>query len=287
MAGPICLSPLRFYDNLSKQNHRKSYAYGHISPLIMPFNTLDPFQFVLINNTDQIIDAYLIDAKTDERITGNILKQLEEAGFTHKNIGGLRLVTFPGIFPLLDIKYEGEYYLLLQSNIGYDYYSEVFCFTNTSDDCLTLEYWNPEADFLIKNGIISFADNFRFKIRLRTELGKPEYKFEEEATKRLGYSFIESQVSSKIYKFNAVIPEYLCDALRIVRLCSNKTIESKGETYDMITFDMDVDWQDQGDLASVNCEFQVDNILVNLGGYSAQPSGGDYNEDFNNDYIIS
>lgn len=145
----------------------------------------------------------------------------------------------------------------------------------------------PRVRFLIKNGLITFANNFKFKVRLRTELGKPEYTFEEEATKRLGYSFIESQVSAKAYKFNAILPEYLCDALRIIRLCSNKKIESKGEIYDLITFEMQVDWQDQGDLASVNCEFQVDNILVNTGGFAYEPLGGDFNNDFNDDLIIS
>ena len=118
-----------------------------------------------------------------------------------------------------------------------------------------------------------------------SELGKPEYSYEEQATNRLGYNYIESQVSKKIYKFNAVLPEYLCDALRIVRLCSNKKLTSKGETYDMLSFGMDVDWQEQGDLASVTCEFEIDNIIVNTGGFKfAGVGGGDFNEDFNNDF---
>ena len=117
-------------------------------------------------------------------------------------------------------------------------------------------------------------------------MGKPEYSFEEEATKRLGYSFIESQVSKKTYKFNTVIPEYICDAMRIIRLCSQKKITCKGETYDAITFNMEVDWQEQGDLASVTCEFDVDNIITNLGGFKHEAVGGDFNNDYNNDYDI-
>lgn len=281
MASPICLSPLRFYDSLSKQNHRKSYAYGHISPLIMPLNTLDPFQFVIPFNASSIVAVQLYS--TDGRLAIDITKQIKEAGLRIITVNNFRVVIFNGAFPLTEIKYEGEYYIEIIID-GVSFYSEVFCFTNSADDCLIIEYWNPESDFAIKNGTVTFTDNFKFKLRLRSELGKPEYTFEEEASKRLGYSFIESQVSSKIYKFNAVLPEYLCDALRLIRLCSNKIIESKNEVYDMIAFDMDVDWQDQGDLASVNCEFQVDNILVNLGGYSAQLSGGDFNKDYNNDF---
>lgn len=284
MANPVCLSPLKFYDSITKQNHRKSYAYEHISPLIMPLNTLDPFQFVLPQDNFGVIqNAVLYDTNSKQVV--NLTERLIETGLKVVNIGAYKVVMFRGIFPLIDIKYEGEYYLQLSIS-GKVFYSEVFCFTNSLDDCLTLEYWNSEADFLIKNGIITFADNFKFRLRLRTELGKPEYTFEEEATKRLGYSFIESQVSSKVYKFNAVLPEYICDALRVVRLCSNKTLKSNNETYDMLSFDMSVDWQEQGDLASVNCEFQVDNILVNLGGYSAELLSGDFNNDYNNDYKI-
>lgn len=284
MANPVCLSPLKFYDALEKQERYKSYAYGCVSPVIMPFNTLYPFQFILSDSSDQIIDAYIIDAKTNKAVTRNIIAQLNEAGLTHKVVDSYKVIMFPGIFPLLDIRFEGEYYLLLQSNIGYDYYSEVFCFTNNTDDCLEIEYWNPEADFTLKNGLVTFANNFHFKVLLKSELGKPEYGFEEEATKRLGYNFIESQVSKKTYKFNTVLPEYLCDALRLIRLCSNKILRSKGEEYEMLSFDIDVDWQDQGDLASVNCEFDVDNIVVNLGGFEYEKLGGDYNDNFNDDF---
>lgn len=284
MANPVCLSPLKFYDALDKQERYKSYAYGHVSPVMMPFNTLYPFQFILLDNSDQIIEAHIIDAKTNTAVTGNIITQLSNAGLSHKTVDSYTAVMFPGIFPLLDIRFEGEYYLLLQSNIGYDYYSEVFCFTNNTDDCLEIEYWNPEADFALKNGLVTFTNNFRFKVLLKSELGKPEYGFEEEVTKRLGYNFIESQVSKKTYKFNTILPEYLCDALRLIRLCSNKILRSKGEEYEMLSFDMDVDWQDQGDLASVNCEFDVDNIIVNLGGFGYEKLGGDYNNDFDDDF---
>lgn len=286
MANPVCLSPLKFYDSLKKQERYKSYAYGHISPVVMPFNILYPFQFVLNYNKDSIIDAFICDAKTNSVIGNNILPGLIEDGLTHVDTNGFRVVVSPGIFPLQSIKHEGYYYLELHSNEGDVYYSEVFCFTNALDEYLELEYWNPESDFYVKNGIITFANNFHFKLLLKSELGKPEYSFEEEATKRLGYNFIESQVSKKIYKFSTVLPEYLCDALRVVRLCSNKKLTSKYETFEMLSFEMDVDWQDQGDLASVSCELEVDNIITNLGGFTREALGGDFNNDFNDDYNL-
>ena len=100
----------------------------------------------------------------------------------------------------------------------------------------------------------------------------------------MGYTFIESQVSKKIYKFTFIAPEYLCDALRIVRLCENKQIINKSQVYDLTTFNMEPKWEDQGDLASVECEFETDTIIANIGGYAPELLGGDYNDDYNNDY---
>lgn len=283
MANPICISPLKFYDDFHKQNRYRSFAYGHIAPLITNPNVVSPFQLIVSGNVSEV---YVRDANTNKRVTDNVVERFKDAGLRNVSKNGCNILLFLGIFPLSGvIDYEGQYWLEVHS--GGWYYSEVFCFDNNIDDCLKIEYWNPEGDFALKNGkIVLGSENFHFILLLKSELGKPEYSFEEEATKRLGYSFIESQVSKKTYKFNTVIPEYLCDAMRIIRLCSQKKITCKGETYDAITFNMEVDWQEQGDLASVTCEFDVDNIITNLGGFKHENLGGDFNNDYNNDYDI-
>ena len=283
MANPICISPLKFYDDFHKQNRYRSFAYGHVAPLITNPNVVSPFQLIVSGNVSEV---YVRSADTNKRVTGNVVERFKDAGLRNVLKNGYNILLFLGIFPLSGvIDYEGQYWLEIHS--GGWYYSEVFCFDNNIDDCLKVEYWNPEGDFALKNGIIVLgSENFHFILLLKSELGKPEYSFEEEATKRLGYSFIESQVSKKTYKFNTVIPEYLCDAMRIIRLCSQKKITCKGETYDAITFNMEVDWQEQGDLASVTCEFDVDNIITNLGGFKHENLGGDFNNDYNNDYDI-
>lgn len=288
MANPICLSPLKFYDSPNKQERYKSYAYGNTSPVVMPFGRILPFQFVADYTTTRIVSSYIYDANSNERVTDNIYRQLYEDGLSVKDVHSYKVVMLPGIFPLQEIKYEGQYYISLTTDNNITYYSEVFCFTYAHKDYIEIEYWNPEGDFYIKDGVVTFADNFRFKILIPSELGKPEYSYEEEATTRLGYTFIERQTSKKIYKFNTILPEYLCDALRIVRLCSNKRIASNGESYDMLSFNMSVDWQEQGDLASVSCEFEVDNIITNFGGYRHENKGGEFNNnEFNNDYKVS
>lgn len=284
MANPICISPLKFYDDFHKQNRYRSFAYGHVAPLITNPNVVSPFQLIVSGNVSEV---YVRSADTNKRVTANVVERFKDAGLRNviKN-NKYNVLLFLGIFPLSGvIDYEGQYWLEIHS--GGWYYSEVFCFDNNINDCLKVEYWNPEGDFALKNGIVVLgSENFHFILLLKSELGKPEYSFEEEATKRLGYSFIESQVSKKTYKFNTIIPEYLCDAMRIIRLCSQKKITCKGETYDAITFNMEVDWQEQGDLASVTCEFDIDNIITNLGGFKHEAVGGDFNNDYNNDYDI-
>lgn len=293
MSNVTCLSPLRFYDSIAKQNHRKSYAFGHVSPLITRANSIAPFQIVLPEKANySLVDARIYDANTDEiweRHSSNIAQDLIQRGFIFRNIDGYTVAQFPGIYPFSAVTFEGEFYLALRfrkenTSIYTWLYSEIFCCTNSTQDCLELEYWNPENDFYLNKGVISLPENFHFKVLLRAEIGKPEYSYQEESTSRLGYTFVESQVSKKTYKFNTVIPEYLCDALRIVRLCSNKVIRSGDEEYEAITFDMDVEWQTQGDLASVTCEFEVDDVLTNIGGFKYIKPGGDYNNDYDNDF---
>ena len=274
------ISPLPFYDNLALQNHRKDYAFGQIYQLITYKNMLLPFQVVLSHGT-LIAQVRLYDFNTEKYI--DITNSMKENGLTIKSYTDFKLLKYPGTLPIVEIKYEGLYYLAIYiSDLG-TIYSDLFTVTNRVSDYLLIEYSNS-YNFVLKNGIVDFSDNFAFKCYLNTQVGKPEYDFEEEATERMGYTFIESQVSKKIYKFTFIAPEYLCDALRIVRLCENKQITSKSQVYDLTTFNMEPKWEDQGDLASVECEFETDTIIANIGGYAPELAGGDFNDDFNNDY---
>lgn len=274
------ISPLPFYDNIAMQNHRKDYAFGQVYPLITYKNMLLPFQ-VVIPKGSAINYVRLFDFNTDSFI--DITASMKENGLAIKSYEDFKVLKYPGNLPIVELKQEGLYYLAISINDLGLLYSDVFTSTNNINDYLLIEYYN-HYNFELKNGIVDFSDNFKFRCYLNTQIGRPEYKFEEEATERMGYTFIESQVSKKVYKFTFVAPEYLCDALRIVRLCENKQIVSKLQTYDLITFNMEPKWEDQGDLASVECEFETDNIIVNIGDYKL--AGGDFNNDFNQDFKI-
>lgn len=276
------ISPLPFYDSLALQNHRKDYAFGQVYQLITYKNMLLPFQVVLKSGT-AVNWVRLYNFNTGKYM--DITKSMKENGLIVKSYAGFKLLKYPGTLPIVEIKHEGLYYLAIGiSGLG-NIYSDVFTVTNKVDDYLLLEYYNS-YNFELKNGIVDFSDNFKFKCYLNTQVGKPEYDFEEEATERMGYTFIESQVSKKIYKFTFIAPEYLCDALRIVRLCENKQITSKSQVYDLTTFNMEPEWEDQGDLAAVECEFETDTVIANIGGYTPELVGGDFNNDFNNDFDI-
>lgn len=279
------ISPLPFYDNIALQNHRKDYAFGQIYQLITYKNMLLPFQVVLSLGT-LVAQVRLYDFNTEKYV--DITNSMKENGLVLKSFNNFKLLKYPGTLPITEIKYEGLYYLAIYITDSYTsaiftIYSDLFTVTNRVSDYLLIEYSNS-YNFELKNGIVDFSDNFTFKCYLNTQVGKPEYDFEEEATERMGYTFIESQVSKKIYKFTFIAPEYLCDALRIIRLCENKQITNKSQVYDLTTFNMEPKWEDQGDLASVECEFETDTIIANIGGYAPELSGGDYNDDYNNDY---
>ena len=275
------ISPLPFYDNLALQNHRKDYAFGQVYPLITYKNMLLPFQVVLASGTS-ISWVRLYNFNTGKFI--DISTSIKENGLKLVSYTGFKVLKYPGILPVVEIKHEGLYYLAISIS-GLTIYSDVFTVCNRVDDYLLLEYSNS-YNFELKGGMVDFSDNFKFKCYLNTQVGRPEYDFEEEATERMGYTFIESQVSKKIYKFTFLAPEYLCDALRIVRLCNNKQITSRLQTYDLTTFNMEPEWEDQGDLASVECEFETDTVIANIGGYTPELAGRDFNNDFNNDFNI-
>lgn len=276
------ISPLPFYDNIALQNHHKDYAFGQVYQLITYKNMLLPFQVVLAGGAS-VSWVRLYNFNTGKYT--DITTSMKENGLQIKSFTGFKLLRYPGTLPIIEIKHEGQYYIaMFISGLG-TIYSDVFTVCNKVDDYLLLEYYNS-YNFGLKNGIVDFSDNFKFRCYLNTQIGKPEYDFEEEATDRMGYTFIESQVSKKIYKFVFLAPEYLCDALRIVRLCENKKITSKLQVYDLTTFSMEPKWEDQGDLAAVECEFETDTVIANIGGYEPKLVGSDFNNNFNNDFNI-
>lgn len=278
--GNINISPLPFYNDIALQNHRKDYAYGQIYPLITYSNLLLPFQVVL-DKTDNTIGQVKLHSLNSGDYT-DITSSIKEVGLSIRQFDTYNILVYPALLPFTSTLLDGRYYLSIELNTGV-IYSDIFTVTHDVSKYVLIEYRSTK-NFNLPLGHVDFSEAFTFRCYIASNIGKPEYSFEEEATERLGYSFIESQISKKVYRFAFVAPEYLCDALRLVRLCDNKTIKENGTLYELNTFAMDPKWEEQGDLAVVECEFETDTVIANLGGFTPKLLGGDFNNDYNDDF---
>ena len=276
------LSVLPWYDSISQQNHRKDYAFGQVFPLVTPDRRLPPFQIVRSTRENQISQVLLktVDGKQFADITvpmketGLVIKRYESDGYD--------LFKYPGILPMAINTPEGQYYAEISDGVQ-RWYSEVFTIKrNIGNEYLTIEWWDD--DTLYFNGGCIDYEHFKNKVYLCTQVGKPDYKFDEDGTNRDGYFFAEKQISKKIYKFSFLAPEYLIDAMRIIFMSDHVEIESHGITYDVDRFLIVPKWQEQGDLAAVEAEFETDTVIKKIVRGDILTLVGDYNKDFNNDF---
>lgn len=278
---------LPFYDALEKQNHRKYYAFGSIYQLVVPGNMLLPFQ--IVRPTSAQGTSYF-DIKVYDK-NGVFIKFLQypmiDAGMRIKRFEslGYDVIFFPGNLMMNYLLADGIYYFKFYDGTN-TWYSEMFMLLNDTVNYTLIE-WSDSEDLIFNGGRIVYGiQNYKNRLYIDTQIGKPEYKYEEEIENRDGFSFHEKQISEKIFKFTFLAPEYLLDALRIVRLSDFVTIVSQGQTYTADSFLMTPKWQTQGDLASVECEFECDTIIKKIGRGLLPQNLPEFNNDFNNDFNI-
>lgn len=284
------LSVLPFYSTRDHQNHKKSFAYGNIYPLYSPTGVIPPFQ-ILQNDSEgsTYMEIGLYDS--NDNFIAWIHKQMIETGldtirFAFENY---TVVAYPGNLSILDIDQkpflEGQYYLRIVG-VGNDYISDIFTWVDSVDCMLQIKWWDIK-DLYNVSGELVYAANFKNTIYLDTQLGKPDYKFEEEGEMRDGLFFPEKQLSKKIYKFNFIAPEYLCDALRVVRMSDVVQIKYKDSILNCDTIQFNPKWQTQGDLAVVEAEFETATVIKKIGfGLIRENILGDFNKDFDNDFKL-
>jgi hypothetical protein len=156
--------------------------------------------------------------------------------------------------------------------IGNDtYYSEVFTAYANIGKLVKVEYYNADP-IIFDEGALTYDNGFKFELFLCTEIAKPEYLFEEESTKRGGFTFVENQISSKQYKMVIAAPEYLCDAIRIIRLHDHVAITKDGNAYEAYNFTPSYQWNDVGDLAQVTITFESNTVLQKISAYKGSQS---------------
>ena len=262
---------LPWYDSLEKQNSKKWYAFGQSWPLACPQNIILPFQFV--SSTPISIESNIYAVSLTDGTQVNLGVKPEVIAGTQAE-ATYYIVKQP-LTSLLTTLPVGRYYFKMNTSIGQLYSEEVTVVDNITD-YIKIEYWN-ENTLNFNSGEINFDDDFRFILYIPSTIGKPEYEFEEELTKRLGYKFIESQTSNKIYKFNFLAPEYICDAMRLIRLCDYIKLTTKFDTFNALSFAYEPKWQDNGDLAAVDVEFDTDCIIQKLESFNRRLKESFYN----------
>jgi hypothetical protein len=197
---------------------------------------------------------------------------------------GYDVIVYYGLLPILQNQLIGQYYAVMTDGVE-TWYSEVWTAIEDVQSYLKLEWYNKENVAFDGGQIVYEQTYYRNYLYLDAEIGKPEYKFEEEGEERDGYFFPEKQISEKVYKSVVLAPEFLCDCMRLILMADYVRITDKfGRVYNCDTFLITPEWQVQGDLASVEMEFQTDTVVKKIGRGYTIPSGADFNNDYNKDF---
>lgn len=271
-------SPLAFRKKESKATYEKWYAFGKNYAIPASANTLTPFQFTELNIP--VFDPDTIEVEAVNEETGEPTKTGVYVSFDVMPEHGGVLYVSPGKNSFREALPQGTY--RARFSIGDEVYiSTPFCVIpgiETSSKYLLIEYWNDEKIAYPDGFITTGANNdFRYQMYVPATICKPKYEFEEELTKRAGYKFLELQTSTKVYAFTFVAPEFICDAMRLIRLSDYIRISHDGEYYNALNFEFDVDWQEQLYLAAVDCQFETDSIIQKLPSFNRRDKASFYN----------
>lgn len=271
-------NPLAFRKKESKATYEKWYAFGKNYAIPASANTLTPFQFTELNIP--VFDPNTIEVEVINEETGEPTKTGVYVSFDVMPEHGGVLYVSPGKNSFREALPQGTY--RARFSIGDEVYiSTPFCVIpgiETSSKYLLIEYWNDEKIAYPDGFITTGANNdFRYQMYVPATICKPKYEFEEELTKRAGYKFLELQTSTKVYAFTFVAPEFICDAMRLIRLSDYIRISHDGEYYNALNFEFDVDWQEQLYLAAVDCQFETDSIIQKLPSFNRRDKASFYN----------
>lgn len=278
-------SVIPFVTALEQQNHRRSYAYGAIYPIYVPQGLFLPFQICRATRANDISTVRIY--KADGTHIANIVQQMREAGLTIKRYEtyGYDTIIFPAVVPMQVMQDIGQYYIRVDDGVQV-WYSDVFTVVDKIDDYLRID-WYCEEDMYYRGGVITYKEpKFINTLYIETQLGRPEYPFTEESEERDGLLFPTKQYTEKTYKFSCLASEAMCDVMRLIRMADYiRVTDGYGNVFNADQFLFTPTWQEQGNLASVECEFQTATIFKNIGRGYLVPSDGDFNIDFNNDYL--
>lgn len=279
------LSVLPWYDSIERQNARKWWVYNKVYPLFTPAGFMLPFQVMREHRTNEIVSFRIY--KRDNSLVGDFTQVMKETGLKVVNPIGAReidVIVYSGLLPAFTKFANGQYYAVMSDGVQ-TWYSEIFTIVNDISGYLKLEWWDVD-DFYMDEGVIIYKSPlFRNKLYLCADIAKPEYIFEEDGETRDGYFFPAKQISEKRYHFTFLASEYLLDVMRFVRMADYAQITKNEQVYKLDTFLITPEWEDNGDVASVDAEFDTATIAKKIGRGFATTTNGDFNNDYNNDFL--
>lgn len=281
------LSVLPWYDSIECQNARKWWVYNKVYPLFTPAGFLLPFQVMREHRTNEIVSFRIY--KRDNSLVGDFTQVLKETGLKVVNPIGAReidVIVYSGLLPAFTKFANGQYYAVMSDGVQ-TWYSEMFTIVNDISGYLKLEWWDVD-DFYMDEGVIIYKSPlFRNKLYLCADIAKPEYIFEEDGETRDGYFFPAKQISEKRYHFTFLASEYLLDVMRFVRMADYAQITKNEQVYKLDTFLITPEWEDNGDVASVDAEFDTATVAKKIGRGFVTTTKGDFNNDYNNDFLTT
>lgn len=281
------LSPLPWYHSIQEQDHRKPYAFGDVYPLFTPIGYLPPFQIIRGHRATLDVSFHLYNLKGEE--VADLSSAIWQTGLRVAQFAslGYDVIVYPARIPMTYDAKEGQYYAIFSDGVD-AWVSEVFTVVNMAGaSYLKIEWWDSENMVYDGGQIVYENPAYRNRLYLKTQIGKPDYIFEEEGETRDGYFFPEKQISEKTYKFTITAPEYLCDVMRTIRMSDFvKITDNYSREYTCDMFLITPKWQTQGNIASVEVEFQTDTVIKKIGRGYIPETGADFNNDFNDDYDI-
>ena len=281
------LSVLPWYDSIERQNARKWWVYNKVYPLFTPAGFMLPFQVMREHRTNEIVSFRIY--RRDNSLVGDFTQVLKETGLKVINPIGAReidVIVYSGLLPAFTKFANGQYYAVMSDGVQ-TWYSEMFTIVNDISGYLKLEWWDVD-DFYMDEGVfINKSPLFRNKLYLCADIAKPEYVFEEDGETHDGYFFPAKQISEKRYHFTFLASEYLLDVMRFVRMADYAQITKNEQVYKLDTFLITPEWEDNGDVASVDAEFDTATVAKKIGRGFVTTTKGDFNNDYNNDFLTT
>ena len=281
------LSVLPWYDSIERQNARKWWVYNKVYPLFTPAGFMLPFQVMREHRTNEIVSFRIY--RRDYSLVGDFTQVMKETGLKVINPIGAReidVIVYSGLLPAFTKFANGQYYAVMSDGVQ-TWYSEMFTIVNDISGYLKLEWWDVD-DFYMDEGVIIYKSPlFRNKLYLCADIAKPEYIFEEDGETRDGYFFPAKQISEKRYHFTFLASEYLLDVMRFVRMADYAQITKNEQVYKLDTFLITPEWEDNGDVASVDAEFDTATVAKKIGRGFVTTTKGDFNNDYNNDFLTT